>query len=325
MFIQKRPDLTEKDVTDPILFKERRTFLRSLSQAGLAMTAGILTSKLTGCSHEMAQSAESQTQPLKDVAKSPLSVDEPPTSKDLVTGYVNYYEFGTDKSTPVKAAQDLKISPWSVVVEGECNKPGTYTLEDILKPHPLEERIYRFRCVETWSAVVPWIGFSLGDLLKRFEPTGNAKFVQFQTLMDPAQMPGQHARVLDWPYVEGLRMDEAMHPLALIAVGEYGETLPKQNGAPLRLVVPWKYGFKSIKAIVKIRFVEPMPDCSWNSAVPNEYGFYSNVNPEVPHPRWSQAKEQRLGELRKRDSQKFNGYGEQVASLYAGMDLKKYF
>ena len=253
------------------------------------------------------------------------STDEKLTEYKSVTTYNNFYEFGTDKYSPAKYAHQLTTSPWSVTIEGEVKKPGKYTLEDILKPHTLEERIYRLRCVEGWSMVIPWIGFSLADLIKRFEPTSRAKYVQFTTLYRPAEMPGLSRAVLDWPYVEGLRMDEAMHPLTLLAVGLYGKVMPKQNGAPIRLVVPWKYGFKSIKSIVKISFVEKEPPTTWNLAAANEYGFYSNVNPEVDHPRWSQRRERRIGEYLKRDTLMFNGYAEQVAQLYTGMDLKKYF
>ncbi|MDX1823997.1 MAG: protein-methionine-sulfoxide reductase catalytic subunit MsrP, partial [Thiohalomonadales bacterium] len=224
-----------------------------------------------------------------------------------------------------KTAHQMKVKPWSIVIEGEVGKPGTYSLEDILKPQPLEERIYRLRCVEGWSMVIPWVGFPLGDVIKRFEPTSRAKYVEFTTLYRPSEMPGQKRAVLDWPYVEGLRMDEAMHPLTIMAVGLYGEVLPNQNGAPLRLVVPWKYGFKSIKSIVKIRLTEQQPVSTWTRAAPNEYGFYANVNPEVDHPRWSQARERRLGEFRKRKTLMFNGYADQVASLYTGMDLRKYY
>jgi sulfoxide reductase catalytic subunit YedY len=231
----------------------------------------------------------------------------------------------TDKYAPAQLAQTLRATPWSVVVEGEIAKPAVYHLEDVLRPHTLEERIYRLRCVEGWSMVIPWIGVPLGEVIKRFEPTSKAKYVAFTTLYDPEQLPGQRRAVLTWPYVEGLRMDEAMHPLTILAVGLYGEVLPNQNGAPLRLVVPWKYGFKSVKSIVKIRFVEEQPVTTWMAAAPQEYGFYSNVNPDVPHPRWSQARERRLGEFSKRPTLPFNGYADQVAHLYAGMDLKKYF
>jgi len=255
------------------------------------------------------------------------------TSQETATTYNNFYELGTDKGDPVRYANRLVTDPWSVVVDGECNKPGTFTLEDILKPHDVEERIYRLRCVEAWSMVIPWNGFSLGDLLKRFEPTGNAKYVAFETIVDE-RLPGQRRPVLDWPYREGLRMDEAMHPLTILATGMYGEVIPNQNGAPLRLVVPWKYGFKSIKSIVRISFTEKEPPTSWNMSAPHEYGFFSNVNPEVNHPRWSQAKERRLSGSSKGISALFapkvetkflNGYADQVASLYSDLDLKKHF
>ncbi|HRE16114.1 MAG TPA: protein-methionine-sulfoxide reductase catalytic subunit MsrP, partial [Rhodocyclaceae bacterium] len=237
----------------------------------------------------------------------------------------NFYEFGPDKDSPGKNAHRLKTSPWSISIEGEVKKPKTFAIEDILKMAPLEERIYRLRCVEGWSAVIPWVGFSLAELIKRAEPTGNAKYIEFWSLADPEQMPYVRLPLLDWPYVEALRMDEAMHPLTLLAVGLYGEVLPKPNGAPVRLVVPWKYGFKSAKSIVKIRFVEKQPDTAWMKAAPKEYGFYSNVNPAVAHPRWSQSQERRLGEFSRRKTLPFNGYAEQVAQLYNGMDLRKYF
>jgi sulfoxide reductase catalytic subunit YedY len=251
------------------------------------------------------------------------------TSYADVTSYNNYYEFGTDKADPARTAGTLKPRPWTVVVEGEVKKPGTFDLDALLKLSPLEERVYRLRCVEGWSMVIPWTGYSLAELIKRVEPTGNAKYVQFISLADKAQMPGLGGRSLDWPYSEGLRMDEAMHPLTLLAFGLYGEVLPNQNGAPLRAVVPWKYGFKSGKSIVKIRFVEKQPKTSWETAIASEYGFYSNVNPKVDHPRWSQATERRIGEdglfAKKRPTAMFNGYEPQVGQLYAGMDLKKYY
>jgi sulfoxide reductase catalytic subunit YedY len=240
-----------------------------------------------------------------------------------VTTYNNFYEFGTDKGDPSQNAHTLKVRPWTVSFEGELKKPQTMDIDSLLKLFPLEERVYRLRCVEAWSMVIPWVGFPLGPLLKRLEPTSKAKYVAFTTLHAPDQMPGQRRGVLDWPYVEGLRLDEAMHPLTLFAVGLYGKALPRQNGAPLRLVVPWKYGFKSIKSIVKVRLVEKQPPTSWNISAPNEYGFYSNVNPEVDHPRWSQARERRIGEFLKRKTLPFNGYASEVASLYAGMDLRK--
>lgn len=254
---------------------------------------------------------------------------ERPTDYDDVTGYNNFYEFGTDKGDPARRAGTLKPRPWTVVVEGEVQRPGRFGLEELLRLAPMEERIYRLRCVEGWSMVVPWVGWPLAQLIRRVEPTGNAKFVEFETLADPAQMPGLSSRVLQWPYVEGLRLDEALHPLTLLAFGLYGEVLPNQNGAPLRLVLPWKYGFKSAKSIVRIRFTERQPVSSWTRAAPQEYGFYSNVNPEVPHPRWSQASERRIGEdgllARKRPTLKFNGYEAQVGALYAGMDLRRHF
>jgi methionine sulfoxide reductase catalytic subunit len=252
---------------------------------------------------------------------------EKPSAYADATGYNNYYEFGTDKGDPAQNAHTLKTRPWTVAIEGEVRKPKVYDIEELLKLAPLEERIYRLRCVEGWSMVIPWIGYSVAELIKRVEPTGNAKFVEFVTLADPKTMPFVGSRVLEWPYVEGLRLDEAMHPLALLAFGMYGEVMPNQNGAPVRAVVPWKYGFKSGKSIVKIRFVEKQPPTSWVKSASNEYGFYSNVNPGVDHPRWSQATERRIGEdgifAKKRPTLIFNGYGPQVASLYAGMDLKK--
>ncbi|MGK2897621.1 MAG: protein-methionine-sulfoxide reductase catalytic subunit MsrP [Burkholderiaceae bacterium] len=245
------------------------------------------------------------------------------------TGYNNYYEFGTDKGDPAQNAHTLKTRPWTVAVEGEVKKSKVYDIDELLRLGPMEERVYRLRCVEGWSMVIPWVGYSLAELIRRVEPTGNAKYVEFVTLADPKTMPFVGSRVLDWPYVEGLRLDEAMHPLTLLAFGMYGEVLPNQNGAPLRAVVPWKYGFKSGKSIVRIRFVEKQPPTSWVKSARNEYGFYSNVNPEVDHPRWSQATERRIGEdglfAKKRPTLLFNGYGPQVASLYAGMDLKKNF
>ncbi len=284
--------------------------------AGMALSAGMMSS---AGAEELAS------------VKSAFSTDETPTSLKDITSYNNFYEFGTGKDDPAANAHILTTKPWHVKVDGLVAKPADYTLEDLFKPATLEERIYRHRCVEGWSMVIPWIGFPLADLLKRVEPLGNAKYVAFETLLRPQEMPGQSSLlpVLDWPYVEGLRLDEAMHPLTILAVGLYGETLPNQNGAPLRLVVPWKYGFKSIKSIVRMSLVEKQPVTSWNREGPTEYGFYSNVNPEVDHPRWSQATERRIGEgglfAKRRPTLKFNGYGEQVASLYAGMDLKVFF
>ena len=256
------------------------------------------------------------------------STTEAANSLQDITGYNNFYEFGTAKDDPAANAHTLRPRPWTVTVDGECEQPGRHALDDLLKPHALEERIYRLRCVEAWSMVIPWIGFPLGDLVKRFRPNSRAKYIEFTTLKDPKQMPGQRYAVLDWPYVEGLRMDEAMHPLAILAVGLYGRVLPNQNGAPLRLVVPWKYGFKSIKSIVRIRFTERMPATTWALSAPREYGFYANVNPAVDHPRWSQKRERRIGSdslFSRQATLPFNGYADEVAHLYAGMDLARYF
>lgn len=254
---------------------------------------------------------------------------EPLTPFDVVSTYNNFYEFGMDKADPADKAGSLHTEPWSVRVEGLCDKPGLYTLEDILKPHALEDRIYRFRCVEAWSMVVPWLGFPLGALLRRFGPSAQARYVEFTTLHDPAQMPGQRGPGLPWPYVEGLRMDEALHPLALVAVGVYGRSLPPQNGAPLRLILPWKYGFKSVKSIVRIRFTDTQPATTWARLAPDEYGFYANVNPAVDHPRWTQSRERRLPGTffnpNWRDTLPFNGYAREVAGLYRGMDLRRFF
>jgi len=311
MLIRQAADLREADVTDRAAYLDRRRFL---AMAGAAASAWALPLGRAGAG------------PIADYAKNAVALDEKPTPLEAITTYNNFYEFGVEKEDPARNAPGrLKTRPWSVAVEGACGRPGTIGLEDLIKPHRLEERIYRLRCVEGWSMVIPWIGVPLAEILKRFEPQSNAKFVEFATLADPQQMPGVRARTLDWPYVEGLRIDEAMHPLTLMAVGLYGEELRPQNGAPVRLVVPWKYGFKSIKSIVRIRFVETMPATAWVKQNPREYGFYSNVNPEVDHPRWSQAKERRIGEFWRRETLPFNGYADQVASLYAGLDLAKNF
>ncbi len=257
--------------------------------------------------------------------KTDYRVDEELTSFEDATRYNNFYEFGTGKSDPARNAQNFNTDDWRIEISGECNKTGQVGLEELIHGFDVEERIYRLRCVEAWSMVIPWLGVPLADILKKFEPNSRAKYVAFTTLLDENRMPGQKRPVLDWPYVEGLRMDEAMHPLTLMAVGMYGKTMPNQNGAPVRLVVPWKYGFKNIKSIVKIEFTEKQPPTTWNIANPREYGFYSNVNPEVSHPRWSQARERRIGDFFKRKTLMFNGYADEVASLYAGMDLKKNF
>ena len=319
MLIKKPDDIKPSEITTESVYQERRRFL-GMAVAGTALlTAGGLLLP------EREVIAATSSRSLGPLNKSPFSTTEKLNGLEDITGYTNFYEFGTGKGDPAKHAQKLKTDPWSVSIEGEAEITGKFNLEDILKPHPLEERIYRLRCVEAWSMVIPWVGFPLADLIKRFKPTSKAKYVEFVTLHDPKQMPGQRRPVLEWPYREGLRMDEAVNPLTLLAVGLYGKEMPKQNGAPLRLVVPWKYGFKSIKSIVAIRFTETMPQSTWNRSSPSEYGFYSNVNPAIDHPRWSQKRERRIGEFLKRETLPFNGYADQVAGLYRGMDLKKHF
>jgi sulfoxide reductase catalytic subunit YedY len=308
------------EITPKGVYLNRRRFMKYGAGAALGTIAS--PALLTGIFNAKTASAGEK---IEEYTKSTFVVDEELTPQTDFTGYTNFYEFGFGKRDPAMNAKNFKTRPWSVAVEGEVNRPGVYELEDILKPHALEERIYRWRCVEAWSMVVPWIGFPLADLIKQFEPTSNAKYVEFTTLHDPEQMPQQKDPSFPWPYVEGLRMDEAMHPLAIIAVGAYGEMLENQNGAPLRLVVPWKYGFKSPKSIAKIRFTEMPPETTWVTLAPHEYGFYANVNPNVDHPRWSQSAERRIGEAGRRDTLMFNGYEEQVAELYAGMDLTKFY
>ncbi len=299
----------EAEVTPEAVYRARRRLLAGLGLAGIALAVPGLG--------RAARPAELTVDGRREWAGG-----EAVTDRETVSTYNNYYEFGTGKDDPARNAHTLRTRPWTVRVEGECAAPGTVDIEDLLTG--LEERIYRHRCVEAWSIVVPWVGFPLGRFLQRFQPTGNAKYVAFETLYDPEQMPLTRSGVLDWPYREGLRIDEAMHPLAFLSVGMYGRVLPNQNGAPLRLTIPWKYGFKSIKSIVAIRFTERQPATTWQTMAPREYGFYANVNPEVDHPRWSQRRERRLGELWKRDTLMFNGYPE-VASLYAGMDLQRYY
>ncbi len=316
MLIRRKPDLVGSDITPKALFENRRQLLKAAGLLGVAAGAGALG--LFGAGGQAHAGAK-----LANVRKSAYTVPEDLTPLKDVTSYNNYYEFGTDKDEPAENATKLKVRPWTVAVEGEVKKPKTFGIDELLTLAPLEERVYRMRCVEGWSMVSPWVGYSMSELIKRVEPTGKAKFVEFVTLADSQQMPGVKMPILQWPYVEGLRMDEAMHPLTLVCLGLYGEVLPNQNGAPVRVVVPWKYGFKSGKSIVKIRFTEAQPQTTWNLANPREYGFYSNVNPQVDHPRWSQAKERRIGEFTKRPTLMFNGYADQVASLYAGMDLKK--
>jgi sulfoxide reductase catalytic subunit YedY len=312
MLIGQPDDILPSEITPSEIYRERRRFMQGMGALAAGAALGAASDVLAGAK-------------LAGVRASVYRLDDDSTPYQDVTTYNNFYEFGTGKGDPAKNAGSLKTRPWTVAVEGEVRRPQTWDIEKLLKLAPLEERVYRLRCVEGWSMVIPWVGFSLNELIRRAEPTGNAKYVEFVTLNDPQQMPGQRSRVLDWPYVEGLRLDEAMHPLTLLAVGLYGEVLPNPNGAPIRLVVPWKYGFKSAKSIVRIRLVEKPPLTAWMRAAPREYGFYSNVNPQVDHPRWSQAKERRIGEFLKRDTLMFNGYGDQVASLYRGMDLKKFF
>lgn len=322
MLIKRPADIPSSEITDKKLYANRRDFIRTAAGTAVAAATGLVGGVTAG-----AQEAPHK-QKLPNVQKSPLSISPTSTSDKLnsweqITTYNNFYEFGVDKESPARTSGKFKTQPWTVAVEGECNKPAKWQLEDILKGQTLEERIYRLRCVEAWSMVIPWVGFPLADFIKRCEPKSTAKFVEFTTLYDPREMPGQRTNVLAWPYVEGLRMDEAMHPLAILGVGLYGEVLPNQDGAPLRLVLPWKYGFKSIKSIVKIRFSAKQPLNTWQLSIPNEYGFYANVNPTVDHPRWSQASERRIGEFFKRKTLMFNGYGDQVAQMYAGMDLRR--
>jgi sulfoxide reductase catalytic subunit YedY len=309
MLIRRPPDIPSSQITDESLYWSRREFLQAAS-VGMAGIGGLipLGSRLAPGDWHRATARDDKLTPYEDI-----------------TGYNNYYEFGTGKDDPSRNAGRLKTRPWKIEVAGEVKRPATYDLDDFLKPYTPIERVYRLRCVEAWSMVIPWLGIPLRDIIDRMEPTSKAKFVEFTTLYDPQQMPGQRSQILQWPYVEGLRMDEARHPLTLIVTGLYGKPVPNQNGAPLRLIVPWKYGFKGGKSLVKIRFTEQQPITTWNIAAPNEYGFYANVNPEVDHPRWSQARERRVGEFFKRKTLMFNGYGDQVASLYTGMDLRRNF
>jgi sulfoxide reductase catalytic subunit YedY len=320
MLIKKAADIKASEITAKEIYLNRRQFIASAAGAGLTLAGADFFSPA-----RQALALEK----LPNVKKSSYTVNEKLNSLKDITSYNNFYELGTEKTDPSDNAKFLTTKGWTVEVEGEVKKAKTFAIEDIMKLAPLEERVYRMRCVEAWSMVIPWVGFPLSALIKQVEPTNNAKYIQFVTLVDPKRMPAQKPSLfgnsIDWPYVEGLRMDEAMHPLTIFSVGLYGEVLPAQNGAPLRLVVPWKYGFKSIKSIVKLRFVEKEPATSWNKMQPQEYGFYSNVNPEVDHPRWSQATERRIGEFLRRKTLPFNGYAEQVASMYKGMDLKKYY
>lgn len=310
------PRIAPSEITPPEVYFSRRALLAGALAAGVSQLA------------RPAEGPPAGAAPLDYTANPRYSVTEAPSKYEEITTYNNFYEFGTDKDDPSKNARNFRARPWSVTVDGEAETRGNFTLEDILKGQALEERTYRFRCVEAWSLVVPWVGFPLSSLLARFKPTSRAKYVEFTTLYDPQRMPGQRVPILSWPYVEGLRMDEAMHPLTLMVVGLYGRVLPNQDGAPLRLIVPWKYGFKGVKSIVRIRFTERQPHTTWALAAPNEYGFYANVNPAVDHPRWSQATERRIGApflAARRPTLPFNGYADQVASLYQGMDLKRDF
>lgn len=306
MLIRHAPDLTDNDVTDRGLYLRRREFIGGAAGLGLLAAAGAAGAR--------------------ELTYGPgFSTTEKATPKKDITSYNNFYEFGVNKEDPSENAGSLKTRPWTVRVDGECEAPASFAIDDLIKGNKLEERIYRMRCVEGWSMVIPWVGFPLKDLLAKVKPTSKAKYVAFETLMRPSEMPGQRWDTLQWPYREGLRIDEATHPLTILAVGLYGDVLPNQNGAPVRLVVPWKYGFKGAKSIVRISLVEKMPRTAWNDLAPREYGFYSNVNPAVDHPRWSQATERRIGEFRRRETLPFNGYGQYVADLYRGMDLKRNF
>jgi methionine sulfoxide reductase catalytic subunit len=321
MLIKKPADIPSSEITDKKLYLNRRQFMQAAAGTAAVAAAGVLGSEAV----LSAKTPAAHGRKLEDIKKSTFSAAEKPNSWDDITTYNNYYEFGIDKDDPSSNARKFNTGNWNVVVDGECAKKATWHMEDILKGQALEERIYRHRCVEAWSMVIPWIGFPLSDFIKKCEPTSKAKYVEFTTLYDTKQMPGVRSDVLRWPYVEGLRMDEAMHPLTILVAGLYDEVLPNQDGAPLRLAVPWKYGFKHIKSIVKVRFVEKQPLNTWQEQASNEYGFYANVNPAVDHPRWTQASERRIGEFLRRKTLMFNGYGDQVASLYTGMDLRRNF
>jgi sulfoxide reductase catalytic subunit YedY len=325
MLIKKPSDIKPSEITHPSVYLNRRLFMRGAILAGSAVATGFIYHRL----NPSAPVVESRPKiegvvatPSDDAMRNAFKTNEPRTSLEDITNYNNFYEFSTVKEEVAAASRGFVTRPWTVDVGGLVNKPKTFDLDDLLKLAPQEERIYRLRCVEGWSMVIPWVGFPLNALLKQVEPLSSAKYVAFQTLLDPRRMPNQNTGVLDWPYVEGLRLDEAMHPLTILATGLYGETLPPQDGAPIRLVVPWKYGFKSIKSVVKITLVADEPPTTWNIQAPDEYGFYSNVNPDVSHPRWSQKYERRIGQFRARETLLFNGYAQQVAHLYAGMDLR---
>jgi len=310
--IKKSWEIPESEVTPEALYRQRRDFIKTAGTIGGAMLLN-------------PWSTAQASYPVGDYRKGVTTLDEEITDEDAATSYNNFYEFGTGKDDPKENSTRFMTNDWTIVVNGACEKPGTYGLEDLIKPSALEERIYRLRCVEAWSMVIPWIGVPLGSILKNLQPTSAARYVSFKTLHDPVRMPGQQRSVLNWPYREGLTIAEAMHPLTLLSVGMYGKTIPNQNGAPIRLVVPWKYGFKSIKSIVGIEFTEQQPQTSWNMASSEEYGFYSNVNPGVDHPRWSQKRERRIGDIFKRETLMLNGYGKEVAELYDDLDLNVNF
>ena len=323
---RKAADVRSSEITPKSVYLDRRRFLKTAAMAGAGAVFGTITpSGFTAPAFAATDSGRMKLSGVRKTKWTEKALGEELTGYDPITQYNNFYEFGTGKTDPARKSKNFKPRPWSIAVEGAIEKPGVYDLEDFLKPHTLEERVYRLRCVEAWSMVIPWVGIPLADVIKRFNPTGNAKYVAFETLHDEERVPGQRRRVLKWPYREGLRMDEAMNPLTLLVVGLYGEVLPNQNGAPIRLVVPWKYGFKSIKSIVKMKFQASQPPTSWNMSSAREYGFYSNVNPTVNHPRWSQAKERRIGDFLKRPTKMFNGYEEEVGQMYAGMDLRKLY
>jgi methionine sulfoxide reductase catalytic subunit len=324
MLIRRPADIPSSEITPESAYLKRREFIARVGGVGVAFAGATLLGG-AACGTSEGRAERSNGDGVDGKASAAAADDEKPNSYEDITSYNNYYEFGTDKSDPKENSGKLRTRPWTVAVDGLVKKPGTFAFDDLVKPHKLEERIYRLRCVEAWSMVVPWQGIPLRDVIARLDPLPGARFVSFTTLLDPMQMPGQRRQVLDWPYVDGLRMDEAMHPLSLLVTGLYGKPLPNQNGAPLRLVVPWKYGFKGVKAIVKISFLADQPRTTWNVAAPNEYGFYANVNPEVDHPRWTQSRERRIGEFRRRETLMFNGYADQVASLYRGMDLRRNF
>ena len=321
MLIGKAPDFRYSEITPQSLYLRRREFIQAAAAAAIGGAASLAPGLVDAAGAQVA--GPGVLPKLPNVKTSSFSTSEKPTSYKDVTSYNNFYEFGSDKADPAVNARRFRPRPWKIAIEGHVAKPGTFDIDEFIKPYALEERIYRLRCVETWSAVIPWVGIPLAEVIKRVEPTSQAKFVEFVTLYDPNQMPGQRSDILQWPYIEGLRLDEAKNPLAILAVGMYGEVMPNQDGAPIRLVVPWKYGFKSGKSIVKIRFVDAAPRTAWMVSAPREYGFYANVNPTVDHPRWSQARERRLGEFLPRKTLMFNGYGAQVAGLYAGMDLRR--